>query len=135
MASRLALAFLASVHTLGVVIRLVLFVGLVVSLAAAQPVRADVLVSSIPRHLVCGDAIAPGIFAQPGTSGSRKVRIKAIDRRTGTVWWNKTATARTNWRYWYLTSGMNGRCRPTTIVYRLHGQSVRYRVSFRNEGV
>src|SRR4051812_23364355 len=80
---------------------------------------ADVLVSAPSRTLVCGDAIHVGIWAQPGTRGSRVVRITARDRRTGRVWWRRTATARTSrWRDWYLPSGMGGQCRTTIITYK-----------------
>jgi hypothetical protein len=103
---------------------------------AASPAVADVLVEAIPKHLVCGDAITPGIWAQPGTTGSRKVRIKAIDRRTGRVWWRKTARATSRrWRNWYLPSGRNGQCGSTTIVYDGPGWTMRFRTSFRSEGV
>jgi hypothetical protein len=103
---------------------------------AHLPYLADVLVEAIPKHLVCGDAITPGIWAQPGTRGSRTVRMKAIDRRSGRVWWRKKARARTTgWRNWYLTSGWRGWCRRTTIVYSGPGFIVRYNVSFKSEGV
>jgi hypothetical protein len=106
-------------------------------LAAAPVASADVLVSAIPKRLSCGAAITPGIWAQPGTTGNRTVRIRAVDRSTGRVWWRKTATARTRggWRYWTLPSGMDGRCRPTTVVYELGGRTVKYRVRFKREGV
>ena len=114
-------------------------IGLLVSVAvaiAAPPASADVLISAIPRTLVCGDAIAPGVWAQPGTRGSRKVRIKVIDDRTGKVWWRKTAKAPSaDWRYWYLPSGMDGQCGPTTVVYQGPGFTDRYKVRFRSEGV
>jgi hypothetical protein len=106
--------------------------------AGALPASASaaVLIEAIPRHLVCGDAITPGIWAQPGTTGSRVVRMRAVDRATGRVWWRKTATARTSgWRNWTLPSGMGGRCRPTTIVYEGPGFTSRFRVRFTSEGV
>ena len=105
-------------------------------LAAAPAASADVLISAIPKRIVCGAAIKPGIWAQPGTTGSRWVRMKAVDRATGKVWWRKTAKARTRgWRDWYLPSGMDGRCRPTTFVYVVNGQRVKYRIRFTSEGV
>jgi hypothetical protein len=106
----------------------VLALGLL--LFAAPPASADVLVSAIPKRLVCGDAISPGIWAQPGTTGSRVARMPAVDRATGRVWWRKTATARTRggWRNWYLPSGMDGQCRATTFVYELaQAVDARYR--------
>src|SRR4051794_38412799 len=112
------------------IITALLFAGL------AAPASADVLVSAIPKHLVCGDAITPGIWAQPGTHGSRKVKIKVIDGRSGTVWWRKTAYAPSrHWRDWYLPSGMDGQCRRTIVVYASPGWTVRYTVRFRSEGV
>jgi hypothetical protein len=105
-------------------------------LAFATPASADVLISAIPRTLVCGDAITPGIWAQPGTRGDRRVRIKVIDDRTGRVWWRKTASvAFRDWGYWYLPSGMGGQCRPTTVVYSAPRFTARYKVRFRDEGV
>ena len=107
---------------------------LAATLVAAAPASAAVLISGIPKRLTCGDAISPGIWAQAGTKGSRRVSMKAIDRRSGKVWWRKTATAPfKGWRYWTLPSGMDGECRPTTIVYRLHGRDTRFNVSFRPE--
>ena len=103
---------------------------------AVPPASAAVLIEAIPKHLVCGDAITPGIWAQPGTHGSRVVRIKAIDRRSGRVWWRKKARARTSgWRNWYLPSGYRGRCGRTTVVYRGPGFTARYTVRFKSEGV
>jgi hypothetical protein len=63
--------------------------------------------------------------------------MRAVDRATGRTWWRKTATARTRggWREWYLPSGMDGQCQPTTFVYRVNGRRVNYRVRFRSEGV
>ena len=111
----------------------------VVALLAVVPTAsADVLASAIPKRLVCGDAINPGIGAQPGTTGNRVVRMRAVDRATGRVWWRKTATARTRggWRTWYLLSGMDGQCRAATFVYELaNGVKARYRIRFRAEGV
>ncbi len=114
--------------------RLACFVVLVGTLVAAPPASAAVLISGIPKHLVCGDAISPGIWAQAGTKGSRRVSMKAIDRRSGKVWWRKTATAPfKGWRYWGLPSGMDGQCKPTTIVYHLHGRDSKFNVTFRPE--
>ncbi|MDA0136294.1 hypothetical protein [Solirubrobacter deserti] len=114
-------------------------IGLVVALVlafSAPAASADVLISAIPRTLVCGDAIAPGIWAQAGTRGSRTVRMRAIDDRTGKVWWRKTAKAPfDDWRYWHLPSGMDGECRPTTVVYKGPGFTTRYKIRFRSEGV
>jgi hypothetical protein len=102
----------------------------------ASPAQADVLIEAIPKHLVCGAAIAPGIWAQPGTTGSRNVRMKAVDRASGHVWWRKTARATSRrWRNWYLPSGMDGRCGATTIVYYGPGWTARFRTKFRSEGV
>jgi hypothetical protein len=113
-----------------------LSVGIGVSLAAPVPASADVLVQAIPKRLVCGDAIVPGIWAQSWTTGDRRVRMKAIDRRTGRVWWRKTARApKSHWREWYLPSGMAGQCRSTTFVYRGNGWKATYRIRFRSEGV
>ena len=108
--------------------------ALLALLAVPASARADVLVQHIPKRLTCGAAITPGIWAQPGTTGDRTVRMKAVDRRSGVVWWRKTARATSRrWRFWTLPSGKDGRCRPTTVVYRLHGTTVRYRVRFRRE--
>jgi hypothetical protein len=97
---------------------------------------ADVLIQRIPKRLMCGDPINPGIWAQPGTTGDKTVRMKAVDRRSGVVWWRKTATATSRrWRQWVLPSGKDGRCGPTTFVYRFAGTTVRYKVRFRSEGV
>jgi hypothetical protein len=111
-------------------------IAVVLFVILAGPASADVLVSAIPKRLVCGDAIKPGIWAQPGTRGSRKVRIKVIDDRTGKVWWRRTASAPTRaWRYWYLASGMRGQCTRTTVVYSAPGWTARYHVRFASEGV
>jgi hypothetical protein len=112
-------------------------VALVLLFAVPATASAAVLVQSIPKRLVCGDPINPGIWAQPGTKGGRTVRMKAIDRRTGRVWWRRTAKATTaRWRQWVLPSGMNGRCRRTTFVYRLpDGVKARFDIRFRSEGV
>jgi hypothetical protein len=115
-------------------IRLTCLAVLLGCLVAAAPASASVLISGIPKHLVCGDAISPGIWAQAGTKGSRRVSMKAIDRRSGKVWWRKTATAPfKGWRYWGLPSGMDGQCKPTTIVYHLHGRDSKFNVTFRPE--
>jgi hypothetical protein len=109
---------------------------LVVFAAWAAPASAAVLISAPKKHYVCGDAIEPGIWAQPGTKGSRTVRMKAIDRKSGRVWWHKKAKARTSrWRYWFLPSGEDGQCRPVTLVYKGPGFTARYKITFRSEGV
>ncbi len=114
--------------------RLACLVVVLGTLVVAAPASAAVLISGIPKRLVCGDAIQPGIWAQAGTKGSRRVSIRAIERHSGKVWWRKTATAPfKGWRYWYLPSGMDGQCQPTTIVYRLHGRDSKFNVSFRPE--
>jgi hypothetical protein len=103
---------------------------------AAPPASADVLVSALPHRPVCGDPITPGIWAQPGTTGDRTVRMKAIDRRSGKVWWRETAKARTRggWHTWHLPSGRDGKCRPTTFVYTLaNGVKDKYVIRFRRE--
>jgi hypothetical protein len=110
--------------------------ALAVLLVAAPVASADVLISAIPKRIVCGAPIKPGIWAQPGTTGNRWVRMRAVDRATGTVWWRETAKARTRgWRDWYLSSGMNGQCQSTTFVYVVNGQKVKYRIRFTSEGV
>jgi hypothetical protein len=102
----------------------------------ATPASAAVLVSAPKTHMVCGDAIVPGIWAQGGTKGSRTVRIKAIDRKTGKTWWHRTAKAPfSHWRYWYLPSGKGGQCKPTTLVYKGPGFTARYKITFKTEGV
>jgi len=111
-----------------------LLVASAIFFASAGSASADVLVSAIPKHLYCGDAITPGVWAQPGTA-HRRVAIKAIDRDTGKVWWQRTLLAPHHWRDWVLPSGRRGQCGPTTIVYRGHGFKVRYTVRFRSEGV
>jgi hypothetical protein len=112
-------------------------VAVVVALAAwAAPASAAVLIHAPKQHLVCGDAITVGIWAQPGTKGSRTVRIKAVDRRTHHTWWHRKAKARTSrWRFWYLPSGEDGQCRPTTITYKGPGFTSRFKITFRSEGV
>lgn len=117
---------------------LLLPAALLALLLAAPAASADVLVSAIPKRLVCGDAINPGIWAQPGTTGSRTVKMRAIDRATGKVWWRRTATAKTRggWRNWWLPSGMGGQCRPTTFVYMLPARvKAKYRIRFKSESV
>jgi hypothetical protein len=110
---------------------------MVVALAvSASPASAAVLVHAPRTHPSCGGAITLGIWAQPGTRGSRTVRMQAIDRKSGRVWWRKKAKARTSrWRYWSLPSGEDGQCRPTTVVYRGPGFTSRFKVTFRSEGV
>jgi hypothetical protein len=111
-------------------------IAIALSLACAAPASASVLVSGIPKTLVCGDAIVPGIWAQSWTTGNRWVRMKAIDRRSGTVWWHRKARAsKKHWRYWTLPSGMDGQCGKTTVVYRGHGWTATFRVRFTSEGV
>ena len=115
---------------------LIALLALVALLAIAPTASADVLISAIPKRLVCGDAINAGIWAQPGTTGNRWVRMKAVDLATGKVWWRKTAKAVTRrWRDWYLPSGMDGQCQPTKFVYVVNGQKARFRIRFRSEGV
>jgi hypothetical protein len=114
--------------------RRAVLVAILVALVVAPSADAAVLVRSVPKTLVCGDAITVGIWAQAWTKGSRWVRMKAVDRRSGKVWWHKKAKAsERHWRYWALPSGMNGRCRKTTIVYRGHGFKATFHVRFRNE--
>jgi hypothetical protein len=106
-----------------------------VALAVPTAASADVLVQAVPRVLTCGAAIKVGIWAQSSTTGRRRVRIRAIDRRSGRVWWRRTARApKSHWRFWYLPPGLGGRCRSTTIVYRGAGWRLRFRVRFRREG-
>jgi hypothetical protein len=109
-------------------------IGLVAALALAAPASAAVLHQAIPKRMVCGDAIVPGIWAQSWTTGNRIVRMKAIDRRSGRVWWRHKARAlKSHWRRWYLPSGMDGQCRRTTFVYRGRGWTATYHVRFRSE--
>ena len=97
-------------------------VTVVIALVVAAPAPAAVLHDYIPKRLVCGDAIVAGIWAQSWTTGNRWVRMKAIDRRSGKVWWRKKAKAlKSHWRAWYLPSGMDGQCGRTTFIYRGHG--------------
>jgi hypothetical protein len=105
-------------------------------LVGAAPAAADVLVNALPKRLTCGAPIQPGVWAQAGTTGDRTVRMRAVDLRSGKVWWRRTVKARTRggWRFWTLPSGMDGRCRPTKVVYELAGGvKVRYRIRFRAE--
>ena len=96
---------------------------------------ADVLVHAPKSRLVCGDAIRVGVFAQPGTPiRERRKSISAIDKRTGRVWWRKTVTATTRWRFWALQSGYRGQC-GTTIIKYLPGRFGRFVVRFRPESV
>ena len=121
--------------------RVVIAATLVVSLLLPAAAQADVLVSAVPRHLTCGDAISLGIFAQIGTTGNRTVRMTVIDARTGIVFWRRTAAAPIGrWRDWTLPSGRNGQCGATTVVYRGHqadgsAWTARFRLRFRSEGV
>jgi hypothetical protein len=106
------------------------------ALACAAPANAAVLVSAPPKRLVCGDAITLGIWAQSWTKSSRWVRMKAIDTRSGKVWWRKKAKAsKRHWRYWTLPSGMDGQCRRTTVVYRGAHLQATFHVRFKSEGV
>ncbi len=115
--------------------RIVLLTAAALALGAS-PASAAVLIHAPKKHLVCGDAITVGIWAQPGTTGSRTVRIKAVDRKSGKTWWRKKAKARTShWRYWYLPSGRDGQCKPTTIVYKGPGFTARFKITFKSEGV
>jgi hypothetical protein len=105
-------------------------------LAPAAAARAAIRVEAIPKRLTCGDAIVPGVLAERDTTGSRRVRIRAIDVATGKVWWHKRVRAtRRHWRWWYLASGMDGNCGETKIEYRGRGDRIVYRVRFREEGV
>jgi hypothetical protein len=62
--------------------------------------------------------------------------MKVVDRATGTVWWRKTAKARTRgWRDCCRPSGMDGQCRRTTFVYVVNGHKLKYRIRFTSEGV
>jgi hypothetical protein len=98
--------------------------------------QADVLVLAPKTRVSCGAAIHVGVWAQPGTPGSRVVRITARDRRTGIVWWARTVTATTSrWREWYLPSGRRGQCGATTITYRGPFPPTSWVVRFRSEGV
>ena len=115
--------------------RIVLLTAAALALGAS-PASAAVLIHGPKKHPVCGDAITVGIWAQPGTTGSRTVRIKAIDRESGKTWCRKKAKARTShWRYLYLPSGKGGQCRPTTIVYTGSGFTARFKITFKSEGV
>jgi hypothetical protein len=112
------------------------FVASAVAAGAPAIASASVLIQAIPHRLACGDAITPGIWAQPGTTGPKTVRISAIDKATGRTWWHKKATAPTSgWRNWTLPSGRDGQCGATTIVYRGPGFTKRYTVRFASEGV
>jgi|tagenome__1003787_1003787.scaffolds.fasta_scaffold20315096_1 hypothetical protein len=117
--------------------RIAALIATLALLAAAAPAaQAAVLVNAPKKKLVCGDAITLGIWAQSWTTGSRWVRMKAIETRTGKVWWHKKAKAsKTHWRYWYLPSGKDGRCHRTTVVYRGHGFKATFHVRFKSEGV
>jgi hypothetical protein len=117
-------------------VRRTVLIAILAALALAAPAQAAVLVHAPPKRLVCGDAITVGIWAQSWTTGSRWVRMKAIDRSTGTVWWHRKARAsKRHWRYWTLPSGMDGQCGRTTIVYRGHGFTSTFHVRFKSEGV
>jgi hypothetical protein len=115
-------------------VRRALILTAAIFFGSAGTASAHVLISGIPKHLVCGDAISPGVYAQPGTV-HRAVTVKAIDRRTGKVWWHRSLTVPHHWRYWVLPSGRRGRCGATTIAYRGVGLKARYTVRFRSEGV
>jgi hypothetical protein len=112
--------------------RLLAAATLALVLAPAAAAQAAVRVEGIPKRLTCGDSIVPGVWAEPDTKGSRTVRIRAIDVATGDVWWHKRVKApRRHWRWWYLSSGMDGRCGATRIEYRGRGDRLVYRVRFR----
>jgi hypothetical protein len=114
--------------------RIALITALVLA-ATAAPANAAVLINGIPKKLVCGDAITVGIWAQSWTTGSRWVRMKAIDDRSGKVWWHRKAKAsKKHWRYWTLPSGKGGQCHRTTVVYRGHGLKGTFHVRFTSEG-
>ena len=117
--------------------RICVLLAAVVGLAVVpSSAAAAVLVNAVPKHLVCGDAIKVGVWAQPGTSGDRTVRIKAVGTKTGKTWYRRTATARTSgWQYWTLPSGRRGQCGATTIVYSGPGITAKFRVRFSSEGV
>ena len=103
---------------------------------APATAQAAVRVEAIPKRLACGDAIVPGIWAEPATKGSRTVRMRAIDVATGKVWWHRRAKAsRRHWRWWYLSAGMDGHCGTTKIEYRGRGDRIVYQVRFRRVGV
>ena len=112
-----------------------------VALAVPAVAEGAVLVHSPSTRPACGDPIQVGIFAQPGTTGNRTVRISAYDRATKTVWWHRTATAPVGrFRSWILPSGRLGRCGTTTIVYRGFREdgsrfTSRFTVRFHGEGV
>jgi hypothetical protein len=109
----------------------------VIALAlTATPASAAVLISAPKQHPACGDPIKPGIWSQPGTKGSRTVRIRLVDRKSGKTYWHRKAKAPfSHWRYWYLPSGKGGLCKPTTLVYKGPGFTARYKITFRSEGV
>ena len=117
----------------------IIFLTLITLCVLAPTAQADVLINAPSSTVICGAPIKVGIWAQPGTTGNRNVRISAYDTRTGKLWWRKTAYAKTSdWRYWYLASGYKGRCGRTKIVYKVYndgGWSARYYVRFRSEGV
>ena len=108
----------------------------VAALALPAAASADVLINApYPLRKVCGDAIKVGVWAQPGTTESRRVTITARDI-SGHVWWHKTVTAPfRDWRYWYLPSGRSGGCGTTLVTYSGYGWHQTFRVRFRNEGV
>ena len=103
---------------------------------AATPASAAVLISGPKTHPACGDPIVPGIWAQPGTTGSRTVRIKLIDRKSGKTYWHRKAKAPfSHWRYWTLPSGKGGLCKPVTLVYKGPGFTSKFKITFHGEGV
>jgi hypothetical protein len=112
------------------------------ALVAATPAVANaaVKVQRPPDNISCGGPIYVGIRAPAGTKGSRVVRIKVVDGPSGKVWFHRRATAKRHWRHWFLPSGMNGQCQPTTIVYSGHNAdgsawTKRFKVVFHSEGV
>jgi hypothetical protein len=60
--------------------------------------------------------------------------MKADDKRTGRVWWRKTARARARLAHLTLPSGRKGRCGTTMFVHKGDGFTARYTIRFRPEG-
>lgn len=114
--------------------------GVILALALAAPAaaQADVLINVPDTSAVCGDLIKVGVWAQPGTTGSRSVSISAQDRVTGRIVARRTVTAMTShWRYWFVAAPT---CHTTTIAYRSRAadgrsETQRFTVHFRSEGV
>ena len=106
--------------------------------AAPAAAGAAIKVQAPPERLICGDGISLGVRAPTGTKGSHVVRVKAVDGSTGTAWFTRRATAKRHWKRWFLPSGMDGQCHPTTVVYsgrRADGSRwvKRFKVLFRTE--